>query len=195
MRPKRIVRWTGNVTFGAGEQSTTKWIVATGWTITNEVGTLGTSATVTLDSQRFTVDCADYEYITWFAYAKKTVHAESVTFATRKVYVWAGATPEWSWPAASRPGDGHYLPYLHQPSGAMAKCGECPWDSNHGGILSGQALNATGFGLMSMWANSGGTAPAGAFAGSFGAVMEFATGATVLAGTNTWALTCGYLLA
>lgn len=194
MRQRRIIKWTGNATWAAGEQSTTKWIVATGWTIANHLGTLGTSPTLTLESQAFRADMADYEYATWFCYAKKTAHAESVTFATRNVYVWAGVTPELMTSVTSRPGAGHYLPFLHQPSVGLANCGQLGWDTNHGGILSGQALNAYNLGLMSLLATNNGAIPAGAVFGCFAAAMEFATGATVLAGTNTWAVTCGFIL-
>lgn len=178
--------WAGQVTFAAGQQSVTKWVVPTG------PGTLGTvtSAPTSFDSL-FKIDTKGFEYCAMAVWAKKVAHAESVSFSAR--YVHAEAAPDGDYLPAQGPlfESGYQLPYINS-AGGTAVMAQYSWRAaagnfqGEGGLVNAQVLNAVNSGWVYFYGQ-----PAGIYVSVkpcrlVVACTAYTAGATVLTGTNTW---------
>lgn len=171
--------WTGAITWAAGQQNADRWLKPTG------INTLAAdTAAPTTNDECFMLDLSGATYAALGVYAKKTVHAEAMTFALREIHAWSAVDEQSLVPMSGAfPGSGHFSPYIHV-LGAQA-LNTLVWPTNSGGIKDSQGANAEAGGYAQFY-NVINAHPSIAPAAILRVSLHFDASATVLAGTNTW---------
>lgn len=176
--------WYGQVTWAAGQQATSRYLVQAG------EGKLTTAAAApTSWASLLQLDLEGYLYAGAHIHGVKVAHADTMTFTARYTHAGMGIhslpslAPQWA--------DGHYNPFTWTLGVAPVR-GNLPMPASRGGIHDSQTLNGTS--SMDVMFSTHEATPMinNLTAGLIVPYTRLAfsafwtAGATVLAGTNTW---------